>query len=112
MDSIPIEHHDAIFSDCVPAETLVSVLKSIPRIKLKHKERFTLHGKRMVDVILAEGNLADFIRLWRQHFLDTMKPKALPCVWEHSPVIYAKFGLQNPTDSEITQAFKQKVQKR
>lgn len=81
--------------------TLTSILKSIERKKLSHKEKLTPHGKRVIDIILSESRLADFIKLWRQHFLDTIKPKALPFVWEQSPDIYKKFGLAEPTESEI-----------
>ena len=55
-------------------------------IKVKNENYGGPHGKRVVDAFVAENRLAEFIRLWRQHFLDNMKPKHLPPMWsvEHN----------------------------
>ena len=68
QESIPEEHHIALFADEVSNETLVSVLTNCERKKLSHKERLTMHGKRLTNMILKEDRLGDFIRLWRQYF--------------------------------------------
>ena len=71
-----------------------------------------MHGKRLTNMILKEDRLGDFIRLWRQYFQDTMKPRAMPFVWEQTADIYAKFGLQIPTEAEIAEAFLKPLQKK
>lgn len=50
----------------------------------------------MANHMLQNNQLVDFIKLWRQHFMDTMKPKAMPFMWEDYPHIYDTFGLQHP----------------
>ena len=40
-----------------------------------------VHGEKVVKDIITEGCLFDFIRMWRQHFLDSMQPKYLPELW-------------------------------
>ena len=53
--------------------------------------------------------IVDFIKLWRQHFLDTMKPKRLPFMWESRPGIYEKFGLSAPTDEDCARVLSCRV---
>ena len=44
-------------------------------------------------MVIQDGKLGDFIKLWRQHFLDTMKPRAMPINWGNNEDIYAEFGV-------------------
>ena len=67
------------------------------RKKPANSEKFCTHGAKVVEMILKEKKLVDFIKMWRQHFLDTMRPKKMPFMWEENPEIYAKFDLQKPT---------------
>ena len=55
-------------------------------IKVENKKFVGLHGERVVHAILEEDGLLDFIRMWRQRFLDLMQPKHLPPLWsvEHN----------------------------
>ncbi|KAI6655162.1 Exonuclease 3'-5' domain-containing protein 2 isoform X2 [Oopsacas minuta] len=45
------------------------------------------HGEKVVEQVMANGELLEFQMRWRQHFLETMKPKFLPELWSatHNP---------------------------
>ena len=45
---------------------------------------------------MADGKLVDFIKMWRQHFIDSMKPAELPYFWKHCPESYAALGIERP----------------
>ena len=48
-----------------------------------HKENanFVSHGFEVVERVRSEGKLWEFEKMWRQHFVDKMKPKFLPPLW-------------------------------
>ena len=86
-DKLPVERRDEL-------ETIVcnhfkvneidtELLKTAMEMDIRQEnEKFLgLHGERVVKAILEENGLIDFIRLWRQRFLDLMKPKHLPPLW-------------------------------
>ena len=45
------------------------------------------HAERVVSKVKAEGGLLEFQKRWRQHFLNSMKPRFLPKLWsvDHHP---------------------------
>jgi hypothetical protein len=47
--------------------------------------------------MLEHGLIVDFIKLWRQHFIDTMKPKQMPFMWEDYSDIYEKLEISHPS---------------
>lgn len=49
-------------------------------------ESFVPHGLKVYQYFCINGGLIQFEKMWRQHFLDTMKPKFLPNMWsvEHN----------------------------
>ena len=49
------------------------------------------------------SDLAEFVRMWRQHFLDEMKPRFLPNTWsvDHGLVVENGKARVAPTDSEF-----------
>ena len=47
----------------------------------------------MVDKILEEDRISDFIKLWRTHFLKSMEPKFLPLGWSVDHTIERSFGV-------------------
>lgn len=55
-------------------------------IKMKNQTYGEPHGQRVVNAFVHENRLPEFIRMWRQHFLDNMQPKHLPPMWsvEHN----------------------------
>eukprot|EP00800_Vazella_pourtalesii_P021404 TRINITY_DN7935_c0_g1_i4.p1 TRINITY_DN7935_c0_g1~~TRINITY_DN7935_c0_g1_i4.p1 ORF type:complete len:460 (-),score=82.22 TRINITY_DN7935_c0_g1_i4:42-1421(-) len=48
---------------------------------------YRAHGEKVVEQVIANGELLQFQMRWRQHFLETMKPKFLPEMWSttHNP---------------------------
>ena len=50
-------------------------------IREENKKFLGLHGERVVKAILEENGLIEFVKMWRQRFLDLMKPKHLPQLW-------------------------------
>ena len=61
-----------------------------------HKHTYTLrerntsyvaHAEIVVKSLVEKDQVFEFQRRWRQHFLDTMKPRFLPDLWcvDHNP---------------------------
>lgn len=48
---------------------------------------YIAHAKIVVKALLDKDLVFEFQRRWRQHFLDTMKPRFLPDLWcvDHNP---------------------------
>ena len=100
---IPIEHQQSFLNDpeSVSNATFTEVLAKIEKKKLSYRERLSPHGWRIVRMVMKEKKLVDFIKMWRQHFIDTMKPKMMPYMWENCPEVYKSFGLSRPTEDEL-----------
>lgn len=47
----------------------------------KENSNYVSHGQEVVKKIREEGKLLEFEKMWRQHFLDTMRPRHLPPLW-------------------------------
>ena len=48
-------------------------------------ENYVPHGKKVVEYFISSGDgILNLEKIWRQHFLDTMKPKYLPPFWSVS----------------------------
>jgi len=67
---------------------LVEVCNSLDYRELTKKEKLSKHGKKLIKIIIKEKRIVDFVRLWRQIFLDSMQPQNLPYVWEPYPDSY------------------------
>eukprot|EP00794_Sanderia_malayensis_P003755 gene3755-4277_t len=39
------------------------------------------HGERVVQQLIKDDKVKDFIKMWREHFLSNMRPKFLPKLW-------------------------------
>jgi hypothetical protein len=76
---------------------LTSIILSVPRQKLCYREKLTPHGEKIANYMCEHNLMVDFIKLWRQHFMDTMKPSKMPFMWDNYPAIYEKFQLQHPS---------------
>lgn len=55
-----------------------SVLKYVSNQK---NYRLKTHGQLVVEKVIANDTLYDFVVMWRRHFVDTMKPQFLPKYW-------------------------------
>ena len=68
----------------------------------------TPHGQRIVNMVNEEKKLVPFVKMWRQHFIDTMKPQSLPFTWENNQDVYAEFDLSAPSPEECNKFIKAK----
>ena len=61
----------------------VEKLKALAKLGTSKENEFYVgsHGERIVKKLAENGNLKDFVKMWREHFLTTMKPKFLPDYW-------------------------------
>ncbi|CDW82708.1 3-5 exonuclease family protein [Stylonychia lemnae] len=66
---------------------------NLPPTRLSNKDKQNPHGKILVDKILGEDRMSDFIKLWRTHFIKTMEPKFLPWGWSVDHTIERSFGV-------------------
>jgi len=39
------------------------------------------HGYHVVQKLIVNNGIEEFVKLWRKHFIDTMKPKYMPTGW-------------------------------
>ena len=51
----------------------------------------------MIEYVMENQKFVDFVKLWRQMFLDTMRPTKLPYDWPQVPQVYQKFGVLRPS---------------
>ena len=42
---------------------------------------YVCHGQKVVQHMIEHEGLIVFEKLWRQHFLDSLKPEHLPALW-------------------------------
>ncbi|CAN8025827.1 unnamed protein product [Ixodes persulcatus] len=64
------------------------------------------HGERVVEHFKKNGGLVHFELRWRQHFLETMKPKFLPALWSvdhHHEVLALKYAQGRVKDSKLSE---------
>lgn len=51
-------------------------------IKFKEENRHLYdHGYHIVQKLDTEEKIEDFVKLWRNHFIDTMQPQFMPNGW-------------------------------
>ena len=60
--------------------------------KLTNQQKLNPHGKHVVDCIIKEEKLAEFIKAWRTNFLQYNQPKYLPTGWRIDHKITREFG--------------------
>jgi len=48
--------------------------------KQNHRQEYD-HGYHLVQKLDTEEKIIDFVKLWRKHFINTMKPKFMPTGW-------------------------------
>lgn len=69
-------------------------------------EEFVPHGLKVVGHFKENGGLVSFELRWRQHFLDTMKPKHMPPLWSvdhHREVLALKFAQGRAKDTTLAE---------
>ena len=107
---IPKEHRDAFLNrpESLDNATLCKVLTGLERKKLSYRDRLSTHGKKLVKHVLKEKIHVPFVKMWRQHFIDTMAPKTLPYMWQDCPEVYDVFGVKKPSKEECLQIIKER----
>ena len=96
-EDIILEKLKAISEDTgIPFETLrgynyVQLYKMYLLLKEAHEQEmyefkrdnriYYDHGYHVVQKLIAEDGIEDFVKLWRKHFVDTMQPKYMPTGW-------------------------------
>jgi len=55
-------------------------IKEQYEFKQNHRQQYD-HGYHVVQKLDTEEKIMDFVKLWRNHFIDTMKPKFMPNGW-------------------------------
>ena len=67
----------------------------MPLLKLSNRDKQNPHGKFVVEMVSQndpQEGLANFIKLWRLNFLESMKPQNLPYGWRVEHTIGRTFG--------------------
>ena len=71
----------------------IEYIKKVYLEKIKYVKFFFKNegsSKNLVDKILEENSLDDFVKTWRQHFIDNANPKYLPVGWSIERRIWEK----------------------
>ena len=90
-DDVP----ETIMSDAILGtftQDLLTFCYGIGPQKLTNKDKHNPHGKKIIEIFQENDNLNDFIKLWRQHFLDNNDVKFLPVGWRVDHKIERQFG--------------------
>ena len=68
------------------AELDTSRLEQIIHSKTKHSYSPETHAAKLIKKVIDDGKLKEFVKMWREHFLETMNPQFLPPLWstEHN----------------------------
>ena len=66
--------------------------KDLKPVKLSNKDRQNPHGKRIVEIFVENGQILEFVRIWRRHFLENHDAKFLPAGWRVDHKMEVDFG--------------------
>lgn len=70
-------------------ETIVKISKfNIKKLKIGDKK--SMHGKLVIEKI--QNNFEEFIRSWREYFIEVMEPQYLPDAWNVNHQFQRTFG--------------------
>ncbi|KAH6922111.1 hypothetical protein HPB50_009528 [Hyalomma asiaticum] len=89
---------DKVTSDIVKAASEIDT-----RI---YNEEFVPHGLKVVEHFKSTTGLVSFEMRWRQHFLDSMKPRYLPAMWStdhHQEVLALKYAQGRAKDTTLSE---------
>ena len=89
------------FSNIPDIKILEQIIKLKPNVDdNSSKKKKNLHGKVIIEKMGGEEAIPEFIKMWRQHFLDSMKPKHLPNNWSVGHSIERSFGKKSKFHTE------------
>jgi hypothetical protein len=60
------------------------IIENLIQIRYDEAKKMKPHGEIVVEKLMLEGPdaMQKFVEMWRQHFIDTMKPKYMPKHWD------------------------------
>ena len=61
-------------------------------MKLTNRDKLNPHGAKIVEIFKNKNDLEDFIKMWRQHFIDNNDTKYLPKGWRIDHKFARNFG--------------------
>ena len=88
IDSIPKDkiepHKEKIRAYTGQKKVTQKIIDNLIDISYAEAKKMKSHGEIVVEKLVLEGPEAiqEFVEMWRQHFLDTMKPKYMPKYWD------------------------------
>ena len=85
-EKLPQDRHQILSSIVrsyynVPALTPEMIAQAATMETRKENSSFVSHGQEVVKKVREEGKLLEFEKMWRKHFIDTMRPQYLPPLW-------------------------------
>ena len=63
----------------------------IQPLKLTNQDKLSPHGKEVIEQVMAEGSMPEFIKNWRRNFMSN-DPKFMPNGWRIDHKIERSFG--------------------
>lgn len=79
QEELRIKLHELCPDKTITTE-YIAKLAELPRVVRKNED-FVGHGELVANYYKTNEGLTALERMWRQHFLDAMKPKYLPELW-------------------------------
>jgi hypothetical protein len=82
--TVPVNRLEQIRTDFVKYSGIVNITdETVSEFILEHKNhKSKTHGEQVVEKVIKEGKLYEFVVMWRKHFVDTMNPQYLPKYWD------------------------------
>ena len=99
-----VQHESLLVDEVVPKQIIEDakannftdeLLRTVSNVQLRrltNKDKQNPHGLHIVDIYKEKRELQDFIRMWRQHFLDSNELKHLPAGWRVDHKMERNFG--------------------
>lgn len=88
-------------------EVTDDIIKTASEMDTKiYNEEFVAHGMKVVEHFKSTSGLVSFEMRWRQHFLDSMKPKHMPALWSvdhHREVLALKYAQGRAKDATLSE---------
>lgn len=88
-------------------EVTSDIVKAASEIDTRiYNEEFVPHGLKVVEHFKSTTGLVSFEMRWRQHFLDSMKPRYLPAMWStdhHQEVLALKYAQGRAKDTTLSE---------
>ena len=71
---------------------LFEFVQNVRPSKLCNRDKVNPHGAKIIEIYKEKGQLGDFIRMWRRHFIKNNDLPFLPKEWRIDHKIERNFG--------------------